>query len=106
MPLRVRPARSIRCIPIAATMASFSIDGCREEMTMNRRVPARRRRDHWSIATRIAAVVVAGAWLAACKTTETAENVPYAYDHKLRHPITLQEGARTVELFVGRRRSG
>ena len=60
----------------------------------------------WPAALKVAAVMLAGAWLAGCKTTETAETVPYPYDYRQRHPITLQEGQRTVELFVGKRRSG
>jgi pilus assembly protein CpaD len=47
-----------------------------------------------------------GGWLAGCKTTETADTVPYPYDYRQRHAITLHEGVRTAELFVGRRRSG
>jgi pilus assembly protein CpaD len=50
--------------------------------------------------------MLAGGWLAGCKTTETADTIPYPYDYRQRHPITLQEGVRTVELFVGRRRPG
>jgi pilus assembly protein CpaD len=60
----------------------------------------------WRSATRVATVALVGAWLAACKTTETADTIPYPYDYRERHPITLQEGARTVELFVGRHRAG
>lgn len=59
-----------------------------------------------SVALKAALVVIAGSWLAGCKTTETADTIPYPYDYKLRHPITLQEGVRTVELFVGRKRAG
>ena len=58
------------------------------------------------IAIRIAAVMLAAGWLAACKTTETADTTPYPYDYRLRHPITLHEGVHTAELFVSRRRSG
>lgn len=52
------------------------------------------------------AVLLAGVWLAGCKTTETANTVPYPYDYKQRHPITIQEGRRTVELFVSKRLAG
>jgi pilus assembly protein CpaD len=69
---------------------------------MTRIAPAER----WRAAVKVAAVMLAGGWLAGCKTTETADTVPYPYDYRQRHPITLQEGTRTVELFVGRRRSG
>ncbi len=58
------------------------------------------------LALRAAAVVLASGWLAACKTTETAETMPYPYDYKQRHPITLQEGKRMVELFVSKRLAG
>jgi pilus assembly protein CpaD len=75
-------------------------------MTMIRTIPAGRRRHLWTAAVKVAAVVLAGGWLAGCKTTETADTIAYPYDYKQRHPITLHEGTRTVELFVGRRRSG
>src|ERR1700719_1478833 len=104
MEFRVRPARSIRCIPIAPTTASFSIDGRRQEMTMTLIAPAARRRDPWPGAVKVAAVMLAGGWLAGCKTSETADTISYPYEYVERHPITLQEGARTVELFIGARR--
>jgi pilus assembly protein CpaD len=63
------------------------------------------RRKPW-IAARITGAILAGAGLAGCKTTETTDTVPYAYDYRERHPIRLQEGVRTVELFIGRRRAG
>jgi len=68
--------------------------------------PAARRRSLSSAAIKVAAVVLVGGWLAGCKTTETADTVPYPTDYKQRHPITLQEGAHTVELFIGARRAG
>jgi pilus assembly protein CpaD len=64
-----------------------------------------RRLKPW-LATRIACAMLAAAALASCKTTETTDTVPYAYDYRERHPIRLQEGVRTVEIFVGRRRAG
>jgi pilus assembly protein CpaD len=84
-------------------MASFSNNGRRTEMTMARPRTDRRRKP-W-LAIRIECVVLAGAGLASCKTTETADTAPYPYDYRERHPIRLQEGVRTVELFVGRRRA-
>jgi pilus assembly protein CpaD len=72
--------------------------------TMQRPQTDRRRRP-W-LATEIACVILAGAGLASCKTTETTETASYPYDYRERHPIRLQEGVRTVELFVGRRRAG
>ncbi len=62
--------------------------------------------DLWPAAAKLAAILLAGGWLAGCKTTETADTVPYPSDFRQRHPITLREGTRTVELFVGKRRSG
>jgi pilus assembly protein CpaD len=54
-----------------------------------------------------AAVTLAGAWLAGCKTVETNETfVEQPYDYRHRHPIAIAEGTRTFALFVGRRRGG
>ena len=54
-----------------------------------------------------AALATAAALLAGCNqhTTATAER-PYPADYRERHPITLREGDRTVEIFVGRNRGG
>ena len=51
-------------------------------------------------------IMVVGGWLAGCKTTETANTIPYSYDYRQRHPITLEEGTHTVALFIGRKRGG
>jgi len=67
---------------------------------------ATKRRNQQVNALKAMAVVVTGVWLAGCKTTETADTIPYPYDYKQRHPITLQEGKRTVELFVSKRLAG
>jgi pilus assembly protein CpaD len=75
-------------------------------MTMNLIAPAEERSSLWPVARKVATVVLTGVWLAGCKTTETAETVPYPYDYRQRHPITLQEGRRTVELFVSNRLAG
>jgi len=68
------------------------------------KVGARRSRRHRGAG--IAAVMLIGASLGACKTTETADTIPYPYDYKQRHPIAIHEGTRTVELLIGRRRAG
>ena len=54
-----------------------------------------------------AALATAAALLAGCNqhTAATAER-PYPADYRERHPITLREGDRTVEIFVGRNRGG
>jgi pilus assembly protein CpaD len=74
-------------------------------MTITQRPRTDRRLKPW-LATRIACAILAAAALASCKTTETTDTVPYAYDYRERHPIRLQEGVRTVAIFVGRRRAG
>ena len=57
------------------------------------------------VASRLAAVASLAAMLAGCYTAaEKIEAVPS--DYRQRHPITLQEGNRTVELFIGRSRGG
>jgi len=51
-------------------------------------------------AARLAAAAVLAASLAGCYTTHnTVDAVPV--DYRERHPITLQEGTRTVDLFIG-----
>jgi pilus assembly protein CpaD len=56
-------------------------------------------------AGRLAAVAVLAASLAGCYTArDTVADVPR--DYRQRHPITLQEGDRTVQVFVGANRGG
>ena len=51
-------------------------------------------------AARLAAVAVLAGVLCGCNTTQQAvDNVPV--DYRQRHPITLQEGTRAVDVFVG-----
>src|SRR5471032_2343924 len=45
------------------------------------------------------------AMLAGCHETSVAQS-DYPTDYRVRHPITLKEGDRTVEVFVGRNRGG
>jgi pilus assembly protein CpaD len=45
------------------------------------------------------------AMLAGCHESSVAQN-DYPTDYRLRHPITLKEGNRTVEVFVSRNRGG
>jgi pilus assembly protein CpaD len=73
---------------------------------MIRIAPAGRWRGLWPAVVKVAAVLVAGGWLSGCKTTETADTIPYPYDYKERHPVAIQEGVRTVELLIGRHRAG
>jgi pilus assembly protein CpaD len=56
------------------------------------------------------AAVIAGfaALLGGCYQTTAAQvaESPYPADYRERHPITVKEGAHTVEIFVGRNRGG
>ena len=58
---------------------------------MIRNTPTGRRHGPWPLVLKAALVLVAGGWLAGCKTTETADTIPYPYDHKQRHPITFDD---------------
>ena len=56
-------------------------------------------------ALRLLAAAGLAAMLAGCYERQvSADNYPT--DYRLRHPITLKEGERTVEVFVGRNRGG
>jgi pilus assembly protein CpaD len=44
--------------------------------------------------------------LAGCYDKTPVAQAEYPTDYRLRHPITLKEGERTVEVFVGRNRGG
>jgi len=52
----------------------------------------------------VAAGCLAGL-LAGCYQTQNAQQA-YANDYRERHPITLKEGERRVEIFLGRNRGG
>jgi pilus assembly protein CpaD len=56
-------------------------------------------------ALRLMAVGSLAAMLAGCYERTVAQN-DYPNDYRLRHPITLKEGDRTVEVFLGRNRGG
>ena len=57
-------------------------------------------------ALRVLAVAALATSLAGCYTQRVAQQEPYPTDYRERHPITLKEGERTVEIFVGRNRGG
>ncbi len=71
-------------------------------MTISQTATARRR---GSAALRLLAAMGVAAALAGCQTS-TADNDLYPTDYRERHPITLKEGTRTVEIFLGRNRGG
>jgi pilus assembly protein CpaD len=56
-------------------------------------------------ALRLLAVAGLAAMLAGCYETSVAKR-DYPTDYRLRHPITLKEGERTVEVFIGHNRGG
>jgi pilus assembly protein CpaD len=57
-------------------------------------------------ALRALAVVGLATSLAGCYTQRVARQEAYPTDYRERHPITLKEGERTVEIFLGRNRGG
>ena len=44
--------------------------------------------------------------LAGCYHPQVAQDSGYPHDYRQRHPITLKEGQRTVDVFLGRNRGG
>ena len=59
-----------------------------------------------STMVRIVTAIAFAVMLAACNRTATVAEPAYPADYRERHPITLREGERTVEIFVGRNRAG
>ena len=56
-------------------------------------------------AARLSAIVGCAAALAGCFLPDQVAT-PAAFDYRLRHPIAIKEGPRTVELFIGSQRGG
>ncbi|MFN3658758.1 MAG: CpaD family pilus assembly protein [Pseudolabrys sp.] len=56
-------------------------------------------------AARLLAVASLAALLGGCYQSRVAQ-APYPTDYRQRHPITLKEGERSVEVFLGRNRGG
>lgn len=56
-------------------------------------------------ALRLLAAVGLGSLLAGCNQTQVAKQ-SYPTDYRERHPITLKEGNRRVEVFLGQNRGG
>src|ERR1700681_1605399 len=77
----------------------------RDEETSSMRSQLRRTSIARDRPGRLAVIVLLAAALAGCNTArETVDVVPT--DYRQRHPITLQERNRTVEIFVGANRGG
>jgi pilus assembly protein CpaD len=71
-------------------------------MTALPRAIARRRSQ---AALRLLAAAGLAAMLGGCYQSREAQS-DYQSDYRLRHPITLKEGERSVEVFLGRNRGG
>jgi pilus assembly protein CpaD len=67
--------------------------------------PAGKRRAIGSIAVRVLAIIGCATMLAGCYTNQQVAT-PAAFDYRLRHPIAIKEGPRTIELFIGSARGG
>ncbi|HEY5379245.1 MAG TPA: CpaD family pilus assembly protein [Pseudolabrys sp.] len=61
---------------------------------------------HCRAALRLLAAAALAGFLAGCNHTQEAQRAPYPTDYRERHPITLKEGNRSVEVFLGRNRGG
>src|SRR5579884_1756695 len=55
---------------------------------------------------RCAAIAALGTAVAGCYRTAPAEQAYYPADYRERHPITLKEADRTVDIFIGSKRGG
>jgi pilus assembly protein CpaD len=62
-------------------------------------------RRRWA-AVRLLAAGLLASLLAGCYQTQVAQQAPYPTDYRERHPITLKEANRSVEIFLGRNRGG
>src|ERR1700712_796237 len=61
------------------------------------------RRQSWSL---LAALVGLSAALGACQQTTEIVTATVPTDYRLRHPIAIQEGNRSIVVFVGQGRGG
>jgi pilus assembly protein CpaD len=57
------------------------------------------------MAGRLLVLIGCATMLAGCYTNEMIAT-PAAFDYRLRHPIAIKEGPRTIELFIGPNRGG
>jgi pilus assembly protein CpaD len=57
-------------------------------------------------ATRLLAIAGCAAALAGCYLPDNIASTPAAFDYRLRHPIAIKEGPRTIDLFIGSQRGG
>jgi pilus assembly protein CpaD len=57
-------------------------------------------------AARLLAIAGGAAALGGCYLPDNLANTPGAFDYRLRHPIAIKEGPRTLDLFIGSQRGG
>lgn len=72
-------------------------------MTALRTISVRRR---GGAALRLFAAAALAGLLGGCYKTQEVAKISYPSDYRDRHPITVKEGNRQVEVFVGRNRGG
>jgi pilus assembly protein CpaD len=89
-------------------MGSFSIDSRRKETTMQTfRAVIGHSRSNAGLAIRAALVAGCALFVCACNTDQQVAAAPdVPTDYRLRHPITITETERTLEVFVGSSRGG
>ena len=63
-------------------------------------------RSFGAAAARLLAVAGCAAALAGCYLPDNIASTPAAFDYRLRHPMAIKEGPRTLDLFIGSQRGG
>jgi len=75
-------------------------------MQQSGRLRTTRRGSRSKALTRAALVAGCALFVCACNTDQQVAGVPdVAPDYRMRHPITIKESARTIELFIGSNRN-
>jgi pilus assembly protein CpaD len=64
------------------------------------------KRSWGAAAARLLAIAGCTAALGGCYLPDNLANTPAAFDYRLRHPIAIKEGPRTLDLFIGSQRGG
>src|ERR1700692_2234162 len=95
-----------RKVTTAATASSSINAGVRRRSMHTVRTMLTGRRGSAATALRAAIVIGFGLLVCSCQTDQritAAPDVPY--DYRLRHPITITEAERTLQIFIGSNRS-
>src|ERR1700722_5311509 len=94
-----------RTTATTANTASFSTKPAQETTMQTVRTMIAGRRAIAAIAVRAAVAAGCALVLCGCNTDQQVAGGPeVSNDYRLRHPITLQETDRTIELFIGSNR--